>query len=405
MPKRLKKALFYSPFLCFLSFFLICTSCAKSKKPVNAFCDDTSFRGDTTLFYADTTTDNKANDAKNYAKNLQSLFDLRYKNTNFNGAALIAVKGKIVYENYFGIANRATNDTITAHSAFHIASVSKTFTALAVLWLHEHKKMNINDLVIKYLPNFPYPDLTIAMLLKHRSGLSNYSYFAEKAYQDTTVLLTNTGVLHELIRQKIPLQVAPDTHFQYCNTNFAVLALVIEAVTKMPYSEFISCRFFEPLGMKHSFVYEPAKEPTLPKEATRSYIGTRENPLEFDDGVVGDKNIYSTVQDLYRWDRALKTRVIVSDSMLQLAYTAYSNERAGFKNYGLGWRLLVYPNAQKIVYHNGWWHGNTASLYRFLDADFTCIVLANRYNRTVYQMQPIYDILIGQPSNMGFEEE
>ena len=111
--------------------------------------------------------------------NLDELFTQRYRNAHFNGAALIAVKGKIVYENYFGLGNMHTHDTITSNSTFHIASVSKTFTAMAVLWLYQQGKLDINAKVTKYLPDFPYQNIAVSDLLKHRAGLANYSYFAE----------------------------------------------------------------------------------------------------------------------------------------------------------------------------------------------------------------------------------
>ncbi len=385
----------------FILSLIFLESCNKITKTGAAICEFSQKNDAIPLIYSDKT--DTAN--KQLEQNLDALFRQRHQGAHFNGAALVAVKGKIVYENYFGLGNMNTHDTITANSTFHIASVSKTFTAMAVLWLHQQGKLDINANVTQYLPDFPYKNITVSALLKHRSGLANYSYFAEKAYKDTTAILTNQGVLYELKKQNIPLQYAPDTHFQYCNTNYAVLASIIEVVTKTKYADFMACAFFNPLGMTNTFVYQAATNPVLPKNATISYIGNRENPLEFDDGVVGDKNIYSNVQDLYRWDRALRSGRILPDSLLQKAYTPYSNERPGIKNYGLGWRLLVYPDNQKIMYHNGWWHGNTASIYRFQNQDFTFIVLANRYNRTVYQMQPVYDIVNGKVNNMGFEEE
>ncbi len=383
----------------FFTLVLFLASCQKKKHSTD-FCSDKTPLDSIPLVYSD------KNDADSnlLRQNLDDLFMQRY-HAHFNGAALIAVKGKIVYENYFGLGNIDTRDTITANSTFHIASVSKTFTAMAILWLYQQGKLNINADVKLYIPDFPYNNITISALLKHRSGLANYSYFAEKAYKDTTSILTNEGVLYELKKQNIPLQYPPNTHFQYCNTNFAILATIIEKVTKMKYADFLECTFFKPLGMSHSFVYQAAIQPVLPKGATISYVRNRQNPLEFDDGVVGDKNIYSTVQDLYRWDRALRSGKVIADSLLERAYTPYSNEHAGIKNYGMGWRLLIYPDKQKIVYHNGWWHGNTASIYRFQTEDFTFIVLANHYNRTVYQMQPIYDLVHGKTSNMGFEDE
>jgi CubicO group peptidase (beta-lactamase class C family) len=165
------------------------------------------------------------------------------------------------------------------------------------------------------------------------------------------------------------------------------------------------CAIFEPLGMKNTFVYDPTRQPILPKNASASYYPNgQRHTLKFDDGVVGDKNIYSTVQDLYRWERALSRGKVLTINSLEQSYTPYSNEHASTKNYGLGWRMLLYPD-QKVIFHNGWWHGNNSSLYRFLKDDITVICLSNKYNRSTYQVQPIYNLVKGYNIEMGFEEE
>ncbi len=338
---------------------------------------------------------------------LNALFEERHRQAGFNGAALVAVNGKIVFEKYMGYGDVEQRDTLTPESLFHIASVSKTFTGMGILWLQTHHFLNINDAVCQYLPTFPYPELQIKHLLMHRSGLSNYSYFAEPIWKDRVGLLTNEAVLHLLDSLKLPLINPPDTHFQYCNTNFVVLAQVIQKASGMAYADFLGCVFFKPLGMTHTRVYQPAVQPQLPENGTRNYMRNARYGLEFDDGTYGDKNIYSTVQDLYKWDKALNTLNLVDAQLLQAAYTPYSNEHAGLKNYGLAWRLLCYPDGKKIVYHNGWWHGNCASIYRFGDEKLTFIVLANKYNRSTYQMQPLYDAVHGEAkaADMEFAEE
>jgi CubicO group peptidase (beta-lactamase class C family) len=111
---------------------------------------------------------------------------------------------------------------------------------------------------------------------------------------------------------------------------------------------------------------------------------------------MGDKGIYSSVRDLYKWDQALYSGKLIKQSTLEEAFKPYSFEKPGVKNYGLGWRMLNYPDGVKIIYHNGWWHGNNTCFYRFIQDNFTIIVLGNKFNKSIYrQPQQIYNIVMG----------
>jgi len=196
-----------------------------------------------------------------------------------------------------------------------------------------------------------------------------------------------------------------NTRFKYCNTNFAMLALVIERVTGMQYRLFMQKFIFEPLGMTHTFVYNAWQG--LPANATINYkYNWRREPDMFADGVYGDKGIYSTVEDMYRWDQSFYKNQLLSNETIELAYGPCSFEKKGIKNYGLGWRMLCYPNGGKIIYHNGWWHGNNTSFYRFIQDNFTIIVLGNKHNNTIYHQAPaIYSIIRHKSVQDGFDEE
>ena len=158
---------------------------------------------------------------------------------------------------------------------------------------------------------------------------------------------------------------------------------------------------FAPLNMKNSFVFDTS----CIKTCTTSYDwkGT-EIGYSFLDAVYGDKNIYSTAKELLTWDRALSSKQYLKDSILQEAYAPYSNEKPGVRNYGLGWRMNIYPNGKKMIYHNGWWHGNNASFIRLLDEDATIIAVGNKFTRTVYHVKEMAD-LFGDYLNTGEEEE
>jgi CubicO group peptidase (beta-lactamase class C family) len=206
--------------------------------------------------------------------------------------------------------------------------------------------------------------------------------------------MTNEDVIRLMEVHKPKIQHTPGTHFQYCNTNYMLLASIIEKVSGKKYQEFMQETIFQPLGMHNTFVFQPGTIAHPHQTQSHKYNGQFE-PDTYFDGVMGDKGIYSTVQDMLKWDQALYSGQLLNDSILKMAYTPYSNEKPGVRNYGLGWRLMVYPDATKnIVYHNGWWHGNNTVFYRFIQDTTTLIILGNKYDRAIYQsVKPIREIL------------
>jgi len=327
----------------------------------------------------------------------------------FNGSILVAKNGVILYEKYKGFSDPLHHrDSITAHTAFHLASISKTFTAMGTLKLWQDGKLDIHDPVAKYLTGFPYPAVTIETLLNHRSGLHNYVHFMVKPFVNKHKFLSNGDVLQYIIDHAGDRDVftgQANRHFEYSNTNFALLALIIEKVSGLPYPEFISRTFFEPLGMTDSYVYTLADS----AKATGSYYITgRPFRMEFLDLVYGDKNVYSTVRDMYKWDQALRSGSLFTKAVLDSAYAGYSFEKPGVRNYGLGWRMLLIPNGKKLIYHNGWWHGNRTVFVRCLDEDATIIALCNDDYTPVYTAKRLAD-LFGDyhqlQSRESFDEE
>jgi CubicO group peptidase (beta-lactamase class C family) len=129
----------------------------------------------------------------------------------------------------------------------------------------------------------------------------------------------------------------------------------------------------------------------------------RQERLTYLDTGFGDKNIYSTPEDLLKWDQALYTNQIFNEKTLEQAYTPYSNEKPGIRNYGFGWRMNVYPGGKKIIYHNGWWHGNNTVFIRMIQDSVTIIVLGNKYNRAIYQAKKMAQIF--DPSSVIEDEE
>jgi CubicO group peptidase (beta-lactamase class C family) len=328
-------------------------------------------------------------DLDRYRNAVERFYDSALDHPSFNGAFLVAKNGHIIYEKYKGFGDFSKKDSLSEHHAFHIASVSKTFTGMAVMKLYEERRLSLDDTLGKFFPSFPYAGVTVKMLLNHRSGLPNYAYYLEKNKWDKKRKVTNQDVLNTLYTFHPNLDFTPGRRFAYCNTNYALLALVIEKVSGIPYPEYMNITFFGPLSMQDTYVYTQADS----ARAMPSYeYNGRKWGIDYLDLVYGDKNIYSTPRDLLKWDQALYSQNLFRQSTLDTAFTPYSFEKPGIKNYGLGWRMFVYPTGRKIIYHNGWWHGNNSVLTRLIQDSATIIVLGNKRNNRIYRVKPLFEL-------------
>ena len=314
--------------------------------------------------------------AKNY-------FDNFLQHTAYNGGILIAKNGVVVYEKYVGFKNPHLKDSLTPETPLQIASTSKTFTSAAVLQLVQQGKVSLHDTLGKFFPGFPYPEITVKMLLSQRSGLPEYLYFFEKQGWDRNKFATNNDVVNAFINWKPGRAFRADSHFDYCNTNFVLLASIVEKISGMSFPEYMKKNIFDPLHMNDTYI----KTMNDSTESAHSYEWNgREWAMDFSDGTYGDKNVYSTPRDLLKWDQSLYTNEILSQQMLDSAFTPYSNEKRSIHNYGLGWRMLVYPNGKKVIYHNGRWHGFNSAFARLVDEKVTVIMLCNKFNKSVYNV-------------------
>jgi CubicO group peptidase (beta-lactamase class C family) len=313
--------------------------------------------------------------------------------SRFNGGILVSRNGKIIFEAYKGLNEVLKGDSINSSTSFHLASVSKTITAMAVLKLFEEKSISIDQPVASFLNGFPFPKITVRNLLSHRSGLPNYVHFAEHVGWDTKKTLTNQDILQLIIDKSALLDIGrPDAYFDYCNTNYALLALIVEKVSSLSFANYLDQTIFKPLGMNKSFVFGmEMADAVLPSFK----FNNQREPFMFLDAVYGDKNIYSTPRDMMKWDMALYDTSFFSQKIIDEAFKGYSYERKGVKNYGLGWRLYEMPSGKKIVYHNGWWHGNNTVFSRLPQDTTVIIVLGNKFNRSIYQAKKIAGIFDG----------
>ena len=320
-------------------------------------------------------------EAKKYHDLVADFVDKYISEQRFSGGILVAKNGVPVYERYSGFSNWQKKDSMTPNTSLQVASTGKTMTAAAILKLVQEGKMGLEDPVTKYFPGLPYNEVTVKMLLNHRSGLPNYLYYMENMGWNKKQTASNEDVINTMINWKPPVGAYPDRKFQYCNTNYVVLASIIEKVSGLSFAQYMEYNFFKPLGMHHSFVRTAADSANV--VYSYQYNGALWPP-DFTDGPVGDKNIYSTCRDLLKWDQALYDGVLIRPALLDSAFKPYSNERPGVKNYGLGWHLLMLPNDKKVVFHNGRWHGFNAVFARLRDEQVTIIMTGNKFNMGIY---------------------
>lgn len=316
-----------------------------------------------------------------------------HERSGFNGNVLIAKQGKILYQNTFGWANHLLRDSLKITSQFELASVSKPLTATAVLKLWEEGKLSLDQTVDEFIPGFPYPNITVKQLLSHRSGLTSYMYFTDGLWPNKRKGMSNQDVIDLFIKHKPALYGKPDGRFFYNNTNYILLASIVEAVTGESFDVYMQEEIFKPVGMRNTAVYSTAVYEKIPTDVIgHDRVWRRSVVQDFQDGPMGDKGIYSTVQDLYLFDRALVEGRILSQATLDSAYVGRSTPAKQVFNYGYGWRTFDKGNDQ-VVYHTGWWHGFRSLYVRDLVNDVTIVLLTNMVNASLLNLEGLYEIL------------
>jgi len=334
-------------------------------------------------------------------KRIDDYMQKLHLHAGFNGNVLVAIKGKIVYENAFGWANYPNQDKLALNSQFELASISKTLTATAILQLMERGKLRLSDTVQRFFPNFPYHGVTIRMLLTHRSGLPNYVYAIDdvfrKEHRDQKKGVTNQQMMDLLAQYKPARYNLPDKGYHYNNSNFMVLGSIVEKAAQMPYAQYMMQNVFLPAGMYHTNVYSKASYDKIPTKV----LGHDRNSWRYSvaqnylDGPVGDKGIYSTVGDLFMFDRALRAGRLIKQSTQDSAYTNRVPLKNGHFGYGYGWHLFEGPN-QKVVYHTGWWHGYRHNFLRDMKEDVVIVLLDNMTNGSLLHLDDLFK-MTGMP--------
>lgn len=338
----------------------------------------------------------KANLAKRTAMAEKAFKEMR-KEQGLNGTVLYAEGGQVLYRGAFGWRNLIkANDSIRIDDQFQLASVSKMFTAEAIMLLYSQGKLDYDDDLTKYIPEFPYKGITIRHLLNHRSGLSRYETLADEQWPDRGVPLNNEDVIKLFAQYKPEPYNQPNVTFHYTNVNYVLLASVVERVSGQHFEDFMREQVFAPLGMERSYIYSLRGVDRL-----HTYVdtevqghdllrkGARRAQDDYLNGVVGDKVMFSTVDDLYRFSLAIDCGLFLPDSIQQEAFKPGSTEWKRGENYGFGWRMNEkHPG---VVFHFGWWKGYRSFFIRDVEKGRVLIVLTNTNSSAIGE--PLWDFI------------
>jgi CubicO group peptidase (beta-lactamase class C family) len=321
-------------------------------------------------------------------------------------AAMLIRNGRIEYRKGFGLADLDARTPITPNTQFLLASVTKQFTAMAIMILAERGKLRFDDPLNAYCPEFPAyaRTITIRNLLNHTAGLTQYqqllvgkvgeNYFRSSKSPPAEHEFTAAEALQALSRQKT-LRFTPGEKFEYSDSAYVVLGQIIERVTGERYAEFLKETIFDPLGMQDTLVVDERKQkvPRLALAYEKRKGQWQDITYTPENHIYGEDNVISTIDDLYKWDQALYTERLVRRSTLEMAFTPGRTNNGkpivtfidlldGPNSYGFGW-FISSLDGDKVVEHSGGWSGYDTDILRVPSRRVTAIVLTNSSNHEV----------------------
>lgn len=344
---------------------------------------------------------------QNVRMHLDSFFNTLSKYNEINGNALITDKGIILYQKSFGFADFKRKIKNSDSTEFSLASISKVFTSTAILQLRDRGKFKLDDPFVKFFPDFPYQGITIRNLLSHTSGLPDYQIYEEQINKNPDKVFTNNDVIPSLKKWNKPLEFNPGQKWGYSNTNFCLLALLVEKSSGLAFQQYVKRYIFEKAKMNSTYFITELKRSQESKQAVNY-----EYPFLFSDklqnvdslkkykwrtynasGFVGQGNIITTTIDMLKFDNALYGEKLLKQSTLNEAFIPAKLNNGKINNasigigeasYGLGWFILSDTSAGKIVWHTGGQPGALSIFIRNISKKQTVIMFDNTFNRSLY---------------------
>ncbi|QDV25930.1 Penicillin-binding protein 4* [Aureliella helgolandensis] len=304
--------------------------------------------------------------------------DDQFEKHRFNGGVLIIRDGRVLLSKACGYTDNTKTHRIDDHTAFRLASVSKQFTAAGVLRLAEMGLLDLDDSVAEHLENFSFENVSVRHLLNQTSGIPDeYMSLAEEHRETAGDILTISTAV-ELVMWHSKSDYAPGDATEYSNTNYVLLAGVIEAVSGMSFERFMSEELFQPLGMNDTRVWNLLSDQRSPNQASDfDQIDDDRTPIEptWLDGVAGDGAVFSSLNDFVIWDRFWYGNSRVSNTLLEQAFDRPKLKDGSRSDYGFGWVV-----ERKRQWHNGAWLGANTYIVRYPKTRSCLVVLDNSSN-------------------------
>mgnify|MGYP000205936459 CR=1 FL=1 len=317
-----------------------------------------------------------------YADFIKELNELDIHTSNI----LVYKNGEIIFQNADGIQNIDGNVPLTLNSQFRLASVSKQFTGMAIMKLKEHGKLDYDQTVQSILSEFPYETITVRHLLNHVSGLTDYMRIIDAHFKPSNdlELLGNNEIIEMFYEVNPPLDFQPEEKWAYSNTGYMFLASIVEELSGKHLRDFFNEQIFEPIGMEDTmlFQYQTEPNPELPNrvfgyQLELDQVTLKANDYNLLNKVRGDGGIYSTLNDLYKWNQALVNYTIIPKEYLDEAWKPTVLKDGTIQKYGFGWGIDSDENEPMVVSHSGGWVGFATYLYNEVHSNSGFIYLSN----------------------------
>ena len=371
-------------YLLVLVFFVLHSFSVSTREPEIAYVDEnTELRRNLNFPVAY----HPAELTKEVSRKLDSTFERFNKRHDFHGSVLVAQGGKVIFKEHYGYADFREKKKIDDSSLFQLASVSKQFTAAAIMILKDRGELSLEDKVTRFFPDFPYEEVTVRQLLNHTSGLPKYFWLAEHKWEQEQAP-TNEDMMDLLSQHKLNPFFRPGANFDYSNTGYFVLSAIVEQVSGQEFGQFLEKEIFRPLNMQQTFVYRFGQDSIREGQLSGYRLYRRRwhaaIPGTVNDAVVGDKNVYSTTEDLFKGVQGLNSGKLISEKSLEEMYTPGITRYKREVPYGFGFRIKE-DQEGKVIYHNGRWNGFSTSLMQYPEEDLLVITLEHsNYNSMKY---------------------
>lgn len=342
---------------------------------------------------------------------LENLVREAHEKGLFNGTWLYAEYGEIVSKGALGWRDTEDRLPMREDSVFDLASVSKQFTAAAIMLLVRKGLVRLEDEITKFFPELPYPGVTVHQLLTHTGGVPDYFddiNYMIRIWEDEHRIPGNLDVLRFLCESGAEAYFAPGEDFCYSNSDYCLLALIVEQVSGVPFEDFMKENIFEPAGMRNTAVCHVRRDGWPSENFVRSMVledgkyllpdySKNDSDVIPEDGTSGEGNVYASIFDLFRWDRVLREGSLLSAGEQKLMYTpvrlnngeVYVDEEGA--GYGFGWEIRNDDKLGRVVGHSGWHKGAYAWYERFMDADGLLVLLYCRDPEDSHAAQAFFE--------------